>query len=284
MLDSNVSIEKNPLLKLLKQYSRKELTTAYKSLGFTGVKLRELLSAGVDHKRLPRLICLYLSLQRLLNFKNIFWENDWLLFTVKDKKASESIDLKQVEKPGLKDDDRVYLWVESPLKSEIFHLFNIEQMGVKSTVQDALKNILAVLDKKRFILLIRNGLKDAEKILREFKNSAFPFYKISFPAYIIKELVWSCNDVLTASISCSREISGTDGIDRIIFYGCNVGRGITELNRRHEIDLSRLGSWTEIQTSDFYLNVDGKIRFKDYNRLLEFVEGREKDLRYIKTI
>ncbi len=269
------TVDTIPLSKLLKQYSQSELKEFYKYLGFTGVKLKELLAAGLDYKKMPRLISLYLALQKTLNSENVFWENDWTLYKIEQISSAYSLklDLEKLNNP-----DKTYLWIEKPLKSESYYLFNVEKLSVKSTIREAYKNMIGFLDVKKAVAIIRNSLKESDKILAEIKNYNLKLYKISFPAYVIKDFVSNCKDVLTASLSCSREISGTDGIEKIVFHGSDVGKGLIELNRRQEIDLSRLGSWTEIQTKDLYLSVDGRIRFKDYNRVLEFLESAGKDL------
>ncbi len=269
------STDRTPLIKLLKQYSQSELTEFYKYLGLTGSKLKEILAAGLDHKKLPRLISLYLGLQKVLNFENIFWEEEWILYKIEQAAGNYSLKLNQ---DYLRNQGKIYLWIEKPLKSGVYYLFNIEKLNVKSTIQEACKNMIGFLDGKQAVAVIKNSFKENSEILDEIKNYNIRLYKILFPAYVIKEFVSSHEEVLTASLTCSREISGTAGIEKIVFHGSNVGKGLTELNRRQEIDLSKLGSWSEIQTRDLYLSVEGKIRFRDYNKLLEFVKNAGKDL------
>ncbi|WEU40377.1 MAG: hypothetical protein OdinLCB4_000125 [Candidatus Odinarchaeum yellowstonii] len=277
MSESGISTisDRTPLIKFLKNYTQSELAEVYRNIGLTRSKLRELISTGADYKKLPRLISLYLALHKILNYKDIFWESEWVLYKVECDPSSQGLKLKL---DGLKDQGRIYLWVENPLKSELYYLFNIEKLSVKSTVQEAFKNMIGLLDGKKSLTIIRNSFKEDEKVLDEIKNYNLKLYKISFPAYVIKDFISNCREVLTASLSCSKEISGTDGIEKIVFHGSNVGKGLSELNRRQEIDLSRLGSWIEIQTKDLYLSVDGRVRFKNYNNFLDFIETIGKDL------
>lgn len=279
-IDKPVS-EDTPLSQLYGHYKiyKKELIEIYRALGFKDPKLGILLKTSAELKKSHPRIYLYLVLYRLLHLKNVFWDRFWSFFRLKyrenspaQRKLSVRVDL------DLKDYKNSYLWVSKPLKSDILYLFNTEKLYGKATVNDALNSLVGILDKKRLIMFIKNGFGEAEILRDVFRDQKLDFFKILFPAYLIKDLIRSSKDVSSASISCPREISGTSGISKIIFQGSNVGTGISELNKRQEIDLSKLGTWTEMQSGDLYISVDGKLKFKDYTKIIEFIMKTDKEL------
>jgi hypothetical protein len=276
-----IEVDKDKASELFKYYINKvdELKNIFISLKFNKSKIANLIKKRRSIRTIDKELYWFLIFHRLVSITNIFWEKTWKLFSLEVKEKSKKTEIMKLKIPGtIKIKNTTYRLLKLPSSPDIIYIVNYKNLNYNMKVYEIINTISAIIDQKNLLLLIIENLVEKNLINKILKNLNLEVYSNSIPSFIIKDLLWNAKNVIRASLICRKEISGTDGMGKITFLGNDVARGISELNARQEIDLSRLGTWTEIETEMFFINVDGYLRFKNYKNLIGFIKKNKKDL------
>ncbi|MHA1410462.1 MAG: hypothetical protein ACTSQY_09200 [Candidatus Odinarchaeia archaeon] len=252
----------------------KELAKILETLGYSKNKKTTILKQIKNIKKIDKELYWYLVIYRFLKEVNILWEKTWKIYTYKRKTKSKAgiVEIKQAGFKKIRNTD--YKWFKLP-GNKLYYLINEKTLNSNLTIDELYDSIIAILDKNNTILF---SSRENEIINNLSKKLRIDIFSNKIPSYIIKEILWKTKNITQAILNCRKEISGTDGINKIIFNGEDVARGISELNNRQEIDLSRLGTWTEVETTSLKINTNGEIRFKKYNTFTRFFKNVKKYL------